>query len=498
MASDAKQDDTKQNQQQNQNQQQAPAQTDTQIQPRTLKIPITNVYAKGDYCAQFVIGSEEVPVNLILDTGSSTLVINQGVYSPQTDNLLVPTSLAQEINYGVGGWDGPVVKTSVSVANKTSSGEAMPALQLDNCPTAIVHSKAQQTSFFNADGMLGLGYHHLNKCYDLATYFQQHNITPAVTYPWPFAAKDAVCLDATDKQPEQHFSSESLQQFKHFLWQQPKRDLTPYFTDLEQHGLTKNKFAFYCKRSSIHTSQPSHTSPSASADGSTTPQQLAELAKDPLNQGWLILGGGEEHTELYSGEFQSIKVDHDVYYNVTLTSMTIGQQTPNQAAPLQAQYIKSAYSNAIIDTGASCIAVTDALFQALIKDMSTISASFKALIEPFKDFDMQDSGIDMSLIALNEWPDIAFSFVAQTDDDQNQANLHQASLKKTSTITLSPKDYWQLNTPTEGKACFKIIGQLPDWPNQSLMGLPLMTGSFVVFDRSIDTLGVIKFAKQKV
>ena len=32
-----------------------------------LKLPITNVFAKGDYCATFHIGSEKTPVNLIID-----------------------------------------------------------------------------------------------------------------------------------------------------------------------------------------------------------------------------------------------------------------------------------------------------------------------------------------------------------------------------------------------------------------------------------------------
>lgn len=182
--------------------------------------------------------------------------------------------------------------------------------------------------------------------------------------------------------------------------------------------------------------------------------------------------------------------------------MQVGLQTANIAAPLQAKYTKSAYSNAIIDTGASCIAITDELYQAMMENLTKMSADFKVLIEPFKDFSKQDSGIDMNLLHLDEWPEISFTFVAQAQEDTAayKAEHEQESEKKrqqTVTITISPNDYWQLNSPTKGKACFKIIGQLPDWPNQSLMELPLMTAYFVVFDRSINTLGVIKFAPQK-
>ncbi len=42
---------------------------------KPLRLPITNVHGKGDYTAVIHIGSEQKPVNLLLDTGSSTLVV---------------------------------------------------------------------------------------------------------------------------------------------------------------------------------------------------------------------------------------------------------------------------------------------------------------------------------------------------------------------------------------------------------------------------------------
>ncbi|WP_394147240.1 pepsin-like aspartic protease [Shewanella atlantica] len=525
---------------------------DGQIKARTLKVPITNVYAKGDYCAQLQLGKPPQRVNLILDTGSSTLVVKQGVvkqsdvkqslesqslesqslesqslknqsaYRPEDDKLLTPTSLAQEVNYGIGGWDGPVVTTRVAIyeencqepeenkceencqeprestCEESGEDEAHRPLVLESCHLAIVSSVKQQQTFADADGILGLGYHHLNKSYDLKAYLERHHHSPAVTYPWPFAdakAKDHSQSDtksncqsdvksqssSKDKQKaEPSFSSEDLKQFKHFLWQQPEQDLIPYFTALEEHGLTANKFALYSRRSSIHVSNTAFT-----------PKQLAD---DPLNQGWLILGDAEQHTELYRGNFRTIKVDHDIYYNVTLTSIRVGNQAVIPAPALEEQYRKNYYSNAIVDTGASAIALTEPLYLAMLASLEAISPTFAPLIAPFKEIAAQETGIDASLLDLSQWPEITFSFIGDIKDDVGALD---AGISREVSIVCKPESYWQLNAPSEGRACFKILSQLPNWPNQTLLGLPLLNDHLVIFDRSVHITGVIRFAEQK-
>jgi hypothetical protein len=60
----------------------------------------------------------------------------------------------------------------------------------------------------------------------------------------------------------------------------PTVNLDPFFTELVNAGLTVNKFSFLTRRSITRYS--------------SAPDQ------DPLNKGWFILGGGEEHTELYT------------------------------------------------------------------------------------------------------------------------------------------------------------------------------------------------------
>lgn len=503
MSTDVQQDYSKQKPQNSLNQKQQ--NTPESVQSRTLKVPITNVYAMGGYSAQLRIGANKEPVNLILDTGSSTLVISSSDYVEEDDSALIATSFAQEVLYGAGGWDGPVIRTRVSIREdaidfslaegslsaegssldtETDNGSQLATLAtsnqpiiLDSCPVAIVSSIAQEGTFLNADGILGLAYHQLNKSYDLKGYFEQNNINPALTYPWPFDDEISICetsyqpsvhtntkqaLSGSNKKNlsvsdeagscKSHFTSHDLRKFKKFLKQQPTQDIVPYFTDLTQHGLTANKFSFYSRRSSVHVASSTvEDQKNANGDSQERKTELKnkfkQLAQDPLNQGWLIIGGGEEHTELYQGEFQTISVVENKYYNVNLISIQIGDQLEidsqltdeleqeleqysldpslNEDSP---ERIESAYSekedspesignpernkelallaaiglnkemrgrsNAIVDTGVSGIVFTKYLYKAMIESFTAINPKFAELIAPFKEIAHQYQGID--------------------------------------------------------------------------------------------------------
>ena len=425
---------------------------------KTLKLPITNVYAKGDYCVTFHIGSENIPVNLILDTGSSTLVLKEDSYLAAKDNNLVATAMAQEVNYGIGGWNGPVVHSNISITDHNQK-----SLTLKNSTFALVSNKEQYATFGKADGFVGLAYHHLNKGFNLTDYLVEQKVAPAHTYPWPFQS---------DSTP----NSNNLKDFKHFLWQYPEHDITPYFTDLALHNLSANKFSFYSKRSAIHMNK--HSSANTNIDA---------LRRDPLNQGWLIFGGGEEQTDLYNGDFKQIKIEHDVYYNVELISVQVGDKAPITAAPLKQEQVKNYLTNAIIDTGAGGIILTSNIYQQMIEDLISLNPTFKTLLSPFTDFAYQEVGIDNSQLSLEQWPNITFTFVSNTINHQKQMVQ----------LICTPQNYWQVNTPQYGKACFRFLSQLPQWPNQSIIGLPLLNNYYVIFDRSVDKTGIIKFAEQK-
>lgn len=408
-----------------------------------VKIPLSNVYAKGDYTAEVCIGSEKSKLNLIIDTGSSTLVIKEQQYQPQADKDLITTTLAQEVNYGMGGFNGPVIKTTIEIADDNNT------LRLKNVPIAVVSNTKQKQTFGKSDGILGLAYHQLNKGFDVKE----------TTYPWPFAK-----------------ISDDLKSFKHFLWQFHEHDITPYFTSLAQHQLCANKFAFYSKRSSIHYNH-------AHSVATDEKQRQQAIKLDELNQGVLLLGSGEEQTDLYHGNFKNIKVSHDIYYNVELLSMQVGDNAPIKAPPLENVHKKNYLTNAIIDTGAGGIVLTANIYQQLITELTAVNSSFAALLSPFADLKAQEVGINANLIDLNQWPTINFTFVGE----QNQPIM----------LSCQPHTYWQLNTPSYGKACFHFISQLPQWPNQSIIGLPLLNNYYVVFDRSEHKTGVIKFAQQK-
>ncbi|MCL1146788.1 pepsin-like aspartyl protease [Shewanella marinintestina] len=603
------------------------------ITPRTLKVPITNVYAMGGYCAQLRFGANKTPANLIIDTGSSTLVVSDSDYDDEQDTSLVATSFAQEVLYGAGGWDGPVVHTRVGLREEDidfnlSDGyqlepnpDAHAPIVLNDCPVAIVSSIKQEGTFLHADGILGLAYHQLNKSYNLKHYFDKYQITPALTYPWPFDDEISICsndyhahLNAnqienqvenkaahSEQDCDNRFTSDDLRQFKAFLKQQPTQDIIPYFTELTQHGLTANKFAFYSRRSSVHFSTDisaatfsakKSADKAEKVDKAAQQAHFAQLNQDSLNQGWLIIGGGEEHIELYQGEFTTISVVEDKYYNVNLISIQVGDQTEidsllteeienslepaesierddsldpdnslelnespepvNSLEPIESpEHLASQVShdhallsaigmnkqlrgrsNAIIDTGVSGIVFTKHLYSAMVEHFSALNPKFAALIKPFSDIAMQYQGIDMSQLNLDEWPTLTLHFVGERnhhsqhthnsgdnrcdhsskntskntnknscDHSRKNSSINSCDNKQYSpekvSIHIKPEHYWQTNTPAKGKACFKILSQLAGWPNQSLLGLPLMNDHYVIFDRSAHQTGVIHFAKQR-
>ena len=88
----------------------------------------------------------------------------------------------------------------------------------------------------------------------------------------------------------------------------------------------------------------------------------------------------------------------------------------------------------------------------------------------------------MNALDLNLWPDLIFTFIGENEEPVE--------------LICPPTHYWQINTPSKGKACFKVLSQLPNWPNQSIIGLPLITNYYTVFDRGVENTGVIKFADQ--
>ncbi|HLI86032.1 MAG TPA: pepsin-like aspartic protease [Bryobacteraceae bacterium] len=400
----------------------------------SVTVPITNIFGGGDYTVQLQVGSKAVPVNVIVDTGSSTLAVQQTRYKAADDRALNPTAWAQDVVYGTGGWAGPVVLTDLTMG---ADGESV---TLKNAPMAIA-SEQEPNNFGDADGILGLAYTPLNGGANLHSYLVQRGINPAVTFPWPFAVQNTAA---------------GVKQFENFLRSMPAQSITPYFTLLEQEGVIPNKFALYTLRSAVSAA-------------------LKDPSQDRLNAGYLVLGGGEEQNGLYTGNFVNVDVLDDLYYNTNLKAVQVEgcpaiavKQLPQQ---LQAQL----GSNSIIDSGTNSLVLADDVFSAIMNSLRQLSPEFVQIAEKAL---KSRAGLPSTQLKLADWPGITFILAGENGEDIP--------------LTCAPETYWQTDAPSKGHAVFQIFpgGQLP----QSILGLPLMNNYYTVFDRSVDVSGVIRFA----
>ncbi|WP_228730117.1 pepsin-like aspartic protease [Shewanella sedimentimangrovi] len=472
-----------------------------QTHARVLALPLTNVLAEGGYSAAVRLGSQQDKVNLIIDTGSSTLVVHENRYQPKDDKNLSATTLAQEVCYGQGGWLGPVVHTRF---------EALDA-GLEAMPLALVHAEAEH-SFLDCDGIWGMAYHSLNRGYNMESYLTEHGADPRLTFPWPFPESGHPL-----------FQSE-LNDFKQLLTGMPEQDVPTAFTQMEQQGVVSNRFAFIARRSSIHYAK--------------TDLSREQLALDPLNQGWLILGGDERLSRHFEGDFTDLKLVHDRYYNVNLLGLSLvlhgkpvsGFEAISVPSAVEAGLSRGS-SNAILDTGASLLALPAQAFDEVIAGFKQTVPNAEALLEPFLG-DMtqikqaQAEGIDMQQLDLDLWPTLQFHFegvdsesarvsdsVSDQESDQEgacgpsdscvssdnaQSACGPSDSAQKATLECPPHCYWQLNSPAPGRAVFKLMGQLPNWPAQSILGLPLLSAYFVLFQRDKGEYGQVRFAKPKV
>jgi len=415
--------------------------------PKTLRIPITNIYDETDYSATIRIGSNGTPANVILDTGSSTLAVSSAVYNPATDSDMNATSLAQEVMYGTGGWLGPVVNTTLSLGDDQGN-----SVNLPSAPIAIAVAQAPD-NFTGIDGIMGLAYLALNGGYDLKSYLTTQKVNPPVTFPWPF--------------PAGNWTTAS-QQFAQLTSNMQPVGIDPYFDELETQGLTANKFAFYTLRSWIRKA--------------TTNQSAIEA--DPWNNGIFILGGGDDGSEqgkLYTGNFLDVDVLHDVYYNVNLISVQVGNQPAVKAKPLQAQYANTAASNCIVDSGTSALFLANDVYKDILASLDKVNSKFPGIIRH-----AAQHGLDTTTLNLAEWPNITF-------------NVTGADGKTPVALVVTPQTYWQVDYPSPGIAAFQIAAVGSSEPaNQSILGLPLMNNYYTVFDRSGGAgNGIIRFAAIK-
>lgn len=371
-----------------------------------IKCTITNTLREGDYTCVMEVGSGTVKVNLILDTGSSVLAVHSHKYNPSNDSHAEFTHLAQSISYNSGAWSGAIIKTSLKIASSKKA-------QLDSAPIAAVDS-TEGDMFGEADGILGLAYQSLDTAY----------LMPEQTWPQSNTPKP--------------------------LTKGVKTTITPFYTQLIKQNSLENKFAFVTQRSRI-----SHV--------------LDDPKSDPLNSGYFIMGACEQCTDLYQGEFKSVKVVHDKFYNTNLLSVQVGNTKPINIPSVE--WSQQTSSNSIVDSGTNSILLSPEVFQALVTKISSSNSAEKG------------STLSLGVAMMNEldiksWPDLTFTFEGPEEE---------------TSLILTPETYWQENNPAAGVA--KCVLKSTGGPTVNILGLPLLNNHFTIFDRSAsDGLGLIRFA----
>jgi hypothetical protein len=369
------------------------------------RIPITNVYMDGDYTGRILVGPHQRPMNVILDTGSSALALDGHKYTPDVAGGDKTTNLAQTDSYGDGSsWTGAVIKTSATIGTGDS------AVTLKDANVSVAYSRSSNM-FRGADGILGLAYAPLDDAFTMKQDTWKHKYS------------------ATQVRTGQQAT------------------LQPLLTQLEQEHVTSDKISFFTRRSFVHA-----------GDGGEN---------DELNQGWMIVGGGEESKDLYTGAFQTVKVLSDMWYCTNLKGIIVGASSPI-AARLQGP--QGMPSNSIIDSGTNSLNLGPQMLQALL---SKFSASQQELLTK----SIQGNLVSVADLDLATWPTLTFIL---------QGDAGDVSLE------VPPSNYWQVNTEQVGAALAAVTqGQA----GLAILGLPLMNGYFTIFDGEADGgRGVVKFA----
>ncbi len=235
---------------------------------------------------------------------------------------------------------------------------------------------------------------------------------------------------------------------------QPAANLDPYLNQVVAAGLAADKFAFAIQRSVM----------SEAADGA---------AADLLNAGVFVIGGGADCTDLYTGPFASVAVVQAGYYNTNLVAVQVGDRTV-AVAPTPAG--GAVASNSVVDSGNSSLMLDPGLYRQVIGLFNAINPIFGTALGT-------SGSYDQTALILEAWP--ALRFVLQG------AGGGQAI------VTVAPQDYWQFDSDGPGRATTGLTGGSPH-PGQSILGLPLFAGHYVVFDRTAaGGRGSINFAARR-
>ena len=206
-----------------------------------------------------------------------------------------------------------------------------------------------------------------------------------------------------------------------------------------------------------------------------------------LLQGLLILGGDTHDVhadDLHRDDVREVQIVHDLYYNAELIALQVDDGPRIAAPPLDAKDVARAASNAIVDSGCSFLVLEASLYKAVVDAFSECDPGMGALVERFwKGFRQDQCGVPNADVDAFEWPSLHF-FLRAPDGGETR-------------LTCPAAHYWQRNALRAGQACFLLMDQLAGWAKQTILGLPLLAGHYIVFDRAAANGGCLRIATAK-
>jgi hypothetical protein len=240
----------------------------------------------------------------------------------------------------------------------------------------------------------------------------------------------------------------------------PATDVLPFFDQLVQADVEPARFGFLVRRAMMRGAP-------------------ATAQADPANAGIFVLGGGPDYAGLRSGDFTDIAVMHEKYYNVNLLSIQVdGKPAIAVKPPAPGSNVAS---NAIVDSGCSAFQLDQDLYAALLRAFAAAGTGFDTMLTNY--------GIkagrfaDQTTIDPRAWPDLRLTIQGADGTPQQ--------------LAVTASEYWQFDATAAGQAVAMLAGDGGKLGGQSILGLPLFTRYFVLFDRGASNgHGIVRFATQ--
>jgi hypothetical protein len=232
----------------------------------------------------------------------------------------------------------------------------------------------------------------------------------------------------------------------------PNIPAPPAFIQIVQEGRLICKFAIWMARSILSARSPN-------------PQQ------DPLNFGYLVIGGGEEFFIGRLGPYQTVPLFYGGFYYLNLLSVRVATPNPSPPVQLPTAAVVGRAGNAIVDSGTNTLSLNPVVYHAVIDLLEAINPAFASLIAAGK---VPNSAIDYAA-----WPALILNL---------QGEVGVESLVCTS------DQYWQADAFVTGQAqC--MLGKTGDATSLTVLGLTFLSGYYTIFNRSGAGSGTLSFAR---